>query len=105
MLFRILGHVVRRGWALVLLGWGFVLLATWLAAPPWDEVALDREFAFLPADAPSRRAEEVFKKAFPDSRLASNIVLVLHRADTEHLDQDREFIKDVVYPGLRQLAE
>ena len=105
MFFRFLGHVVRRAWALLLLGWGVLLLAVWLAAPPWNEVAVDRDFAFLPADAPSRRAEEVFENAFPDSRLTSNIVLVLYRGDTGHLNEDREFIEAVVYPGLRQIAE
>jgi RND superfamily putative drug exporter len=80
MIFRFLGQLVRRGWPLLLGGWAVFLGATWLAAPPWDEVAQDQEFAFLPPDSPSRRAEEGFAKVFPDDRSASNVVLVLHRA-------------------------
>jgi RND superfamily putative drug exporter len=107
MVFRLLGHLVCRAWGLLLAGWGLLLLTTWLAAPPWGEVAQDREFAFLPTDAPSRRAEEVHAQAFPNDRQASNTVLVLHRADNPpgHLDRDRKWIEDVLEPGLRQIAE
>jgi RND superfamily putative drug exporter len=91
----------------VLAGWGVLLLATWLAAPPWDEVAQDREFAFLPEDAPSRRAEAVFAQAFPEDHLASSIVLVLSRAGSSpgQLQSDLKFIEDDLYPSLRQIAE
>jgi RND superfamily putative drug exporter len=107
MVFRLLGHLVCRAWGLLLAGWGLLLLGTWLAAPPWGEVAQDREFAFLPPDTPSRRAEEIYAQAFPDDRQASNIVLVLHRSDNPpgHLDRDRKWIEDVLEPGLRQIAE
>ncbi len=107
MVFRLLGEVVRRAWPLLLAVWGLLLLATSFAAPPWDEVAEDKEFAFLPPDVPSRRAAEVFARAFPEHQPASNIVVVLHRADPEsaHLDRDRAFIEDVLEPELRKIAE
>jgi RND superfamily putative drug exporter len=107
MIFRILGRVVRRAWPLLLVAWGGAVLVTWLAAPPWEEIAPDREFAFLPADAPSRVAAEQLAKAFPDDKLASSIVLVLHRSDSPpgHLERDRQFVADVVEPALRKIAE
>ena len=107
MLFRFLGQVVRRGWPFLLAGWAALLLASWLAAPPWQEVAQDREFAFLPAKAPSRQAEEVYVKAFPTDRLASNIVLVLHRSGNEqpYLEGDLAFINTVLEPRCRKIAE
>src|SRR5689334_1044575 len=107
VMFRLLGQVVRRGWFLLLAGWALLFCATWYFAPPWDEVAQDREFAFLPPDAPSRRAEEMFAKAFPDERSASNVVLVLHRAGAgqEQFRDDLKFIGDVLEPGIRQIAE
>ena len=43
-------------------------------AASWDIVAEDKEFAFLPAGAPSRIAEDVYAKAFPDDRVASLMV-------------------------------
>ncbi len=106
-MFHTFGRWVRRAWPLFLAVWGLLLLGTWLAAPPWDEVAQDKEFAFLPANSPSRVAEEFFARAFPEDRLASNIVLVMHRPGGEsgHLDADRQFISDVLEPSLHQIAE
>lgn len=100
------GKFVSRFWYLMLAGWILVLAVCWAAAPPWDEVAQDREFAFLPADAPSRRAEDMYAKAFPDDKLASNVVLILHRSGSEgnQLDKDLKFIEDTLEPGLRQIA-
>jgi RND superfamily putative drug exporter len=105
--FSLLGRMVRWAWPLLLAGWGIVLLCTWLAAPPFEQVAVDREFAFLPADAPSRQAEDVYAREFPDDRLASTIVLVLHRADNDpgHLQRDLKFIDDVLEPRLRNIAD
>src|SRR5258708_13770528 len=77
-MFHLVGQLVRRTWPLLLLGWGLLLLASRHAAPPWEQVAQDREFAFLPETSPSRRAEEVFARAFPDDRLATNVLLALY---------------------------
>jgi putative drug exporter of the RND superfamily len=107
MIFSFLGHFVRKTWILVLAAWGLLLLGTWLAAPPWDQVAQDREFAFLPANAPSRQAGELYSKAFPQEDLSSNIVLVLHRSRTppNSFADDLKFIEDALEPGLREIAE
>lgn len=107
MVFRLLGQAVRRGWWLLLAVWIAILLATDFVAPPWDTVARDREFIFLPEDSPSRRAETVFAKAFPDDHSASNIVLVLDRADAgrESREKDLQFIDQAIEPGLRRIAE
>jgi RND superfamily putative drug exporter len=106
-MFRSLGQVVRWGWPLLLAGWVLLLFGTRRAAPPWEVVAQDRAFAFLPANAPSRQAEEVYAKAFPADRLDSNIVVVLHRSGNErqHLEGDLAFINAVLEPGLRKVAE
>src|SRR5690349_5685532 len=104
--FSILGRLVSRAWFLLLAGWILAVVVTRLAAPPWAEVAQDKEFEFLPEDAPSRRSAEVFARAFPDDHLASNVVLVVHRAGGEPggLDRDLKFIEDVLEPGLRAVA-
>jgi RND superfamily putative drug exporter len=106
-MFRLLGQTVRRGWPALLAGWALLLFVTWHFAPPWDQVAQDKEFAFLPPDSPSRRAEEVFAKAFPEDHSTTNIVLVLHRSGREpqHLRDDLKFIGDFLEPGLRQIAQ
>jgi RND superfamily putative drug exporter len=105
-MFTYLGKIVTRTWPIFLVLWLALLAAGRLTAPPWQEVAQDTEFASLPADAPSRRSGEIFAKAFPEDRLASNIVIVLERPDDGGLrEQDRKFIEDVLESGLRQIAE
>src|SRR4051794_25751204 len=107
MVYRYLGQIVRRAWPLLLAGWLLLFFVTWYFAPAWNDVAQDKQFALLPADSPSRRAEEIFIRAFPEDHLASNIVLVLHRegSDSGRLDEDLKFIESVLEPGLRKIAE
>ena len=106
MIFRFLGQLVRRAWWLLLAGWVVILLVTWYAAPSWNSVAQDQEFAFLPEDVPSRQADEMFAKAFPTDNTASNIVLVLHRTDkAPTLNETLKFIEKVLEPKLRQIAK
>jgi RND superfamily putative drug exporter len=107
MIFRHLGRLVCWAWAPLIVAWAVLLLGTHLVAPPFNEVAQDREFAFLPADMPSRQAEEVFHKAFPDEQSSSNIVLVLSRDSAAPADRQRDlkFIDDVLESGLFQIAE
>jgi RND superfamily putative drug exporter len=107
MFFRFLGHVVRRGWPFLLLGWVVIAFVTEHFAPPWDQVAQDKEFDFLPENLPSRQAEAIYAKAFPEDRTASNLVLVLSR-ETEGAQthqQDLDFIENTLEPGLRRIAE
>ncbi len=107
MIFRFLGQTVRRAWPLLLAVWAALLVYAWFAAPPWDEFAQDKEFSFLPEDSPSRRAAGVYAEAFPENKAASNIVLVLYRQNRvdDTFDRDRTFIKDVLEPALREIAE
>src|SRR5437867_2519219 len=76
--FAIFGKIVSRGWPIFVAGWIVLLAAVWWSAPPWREVAEDREFGFLPEDTPSRRGETLFQRAFPGELLTSNVVLVVN---------------------------
>ncbi len=107
MSFRILGNVVRRSWPFWLVGWVALAVGTWLAAPSWTAIGQDKEFSFLPPDAPSRRAAEVFGRAFPTDKAASNVVLVLNRTDDERasFESTLKLIETSLEPGLRQIAE
>jgi putative drug exporter of the RND superfamily len=106
-MFTFLGRVVRRAWLLLLAAWAALVIGTWLSAPAWRDIAQDREFAFLPEDAPSRVADKELAQAFPGDRYSSNIVLVIHRAanDPGRVVGDNQFIEDVLYPSLRKIAE
>jgi RND superfamily putative drug exporter len=72
-------------------------------APSWSSVGKSGEFAFLPADSPSRQAETQFDEAFPGQRVGSRIVLVVSRSDTELKADDRTFINETLAPRMRQL--
>ena len=117
MFFDILGRQVLRHWRAVLAFW-FVLLvcasgimAGWANSlnlfpfqiPGWRDVAKDGEFAFLPKDMPSLRAEELFEKAFPEDILSSSAVVVVRHTSGGIDDNDREFIRDVLTPKLEEL--
>lgn len=117
-MFQWLGNSVVRNWKLHLGLW--VLLAVcatgvtggWVnrlhifpaPIPRWNDIVEDGEFAFLPQDMPSIRAESLFHRAFPNDRLASSVVLVIER-DTELTDADRSFIEDELTPRLQELRD
>jgi uncharacterized membrane protein YdfJ with MMPL/SSD domain len=105
-MFRSLGQMISRFPLFFLAAWLLLLVGGWLAAPPWNAVAEDKEFAFLPANVPSRRGEDLLRQAFPDDRLASTVVLVVQRTGgASDLERDKKFIEDVLEPGLRQIAD
>lgn len=102
-----LGRIVSRTWPVWLIAWFLLWAGTWAVAPRWDEVAKDGEFNFLPRDIPSRRGEDLLRRAFPGHRAESSIVIVLTReGDRQELTEaDRRFITDVLRPELERIAE
>jgi RND superfamily putative drug exporter len=106
-MFRSLGKFITHYWPLVILAWiGGIVMLSW-AAPRWGDVARGGEFAFLPENFPSRRAETLLKEAFPNDLLRSTVVLVFQREDNPQGldDNDLQFIEDVVRPKLEAVAE
>ncbi|MFM8477515.1 MAG: hypothetical protein ACKOEO_17165, partial [Planctomycetaceae bacterium] len=61
MLFKSLGDLTARHAWLILAAWVAVVFASVAAAPSWDSVVQNGEFAFLPADSPSRVANARFR--------------------------------------------
>jgi RND superfamily putative drug exporter len=106
-MFALLGRGVRWAWPALLILWVLLLLGTWLASPPWSEVAQDKEFEFLPQSAPSRQAEAEYARAFPENKLTSSIVLLVYHngKQPEALARDNKFISEDLYPRLRQIAD
>jgi len=103
-MFHALGHFVSRQWPIVLLAWALVTgLAFWIA-PPWDQIVLDREFAFLPAEMSSRRGEDLFRRAFPKQMHPSTIGIVFERRDAALTPADKKFVAQNVEPGLLHIA-
>lgn len=105
-MFHTLGKLVSRTWPLLLVAWLVVLVVLVKIAPPWESVAREGEFAFLPKDSPSLAAEELFQKAW-GVPLASNLVIVVRResSPTGLLDGDKTFINDVLRERLEKIAD
>ena len=95
-MFSRLGHAISRYWLLVLLAWAAVVILASLAAPSLDSVAETGEFSFMPADSPSRLAEELLVEAFPKDILASSVVIVARRTSSEEglSEADWQFVDD-----------
>ena len=103
-MFAALGRFVAGRWAWLLPAWFAAVLAVVFVRPSWEEVTADGEFAFLPAGAPSLRAERLFRGAFSDDLLRSSVVLVFHRPrDPGGLGEaDDAFLRDDLLPELRR---
>lgn len=105
-MFQKLGNIVASSWPVVLLVWVILLAVSHFLAPPWNDVAEDKEFGFLPASSPSLVAETEFKKAFPEEQIGSSIVLVLtNPGGARQIQVGKDFIGDVLEPKLRKIAE
>jgi RND superfamily putative drug exporter len=84
-------------------GWVLLLIGLYLGAPAWNQISQSGEFAFLPADSPSRQAEKQFDGAFPGQRVGSRIVLVVSRSDGKLQAADSTFVNETLAARLRQL--
>ena len=118
-MFQRLGNGVIGHWKLTLAVWIFLAIAAnsvmsgWInnlglfqtKIPGWSDVAEDGEFAFLPKNMPSLKAEELFRRAFPSERLASNIVIVMQHPSSGIDEADRDFISKVLVPRLEEVQK
>lgn len=114
-MFQRLGRLAGRFPAPVILVWTAILLLSFSSAPDWTAVSQEGEFAFLPEDAPSRRAERLYREAFPrpdensddENRvhldpLGTLAVLVINREDRPAglSDDDLQFVAEVLQPAV-----
>lgn len=125
-MYRQLGDIVSRYPVLILVSWMVLVSICFVSSPEGQAVWTDGEFTFLPEDCSSRRAEELYRQAFPgtpveesaraDSSapkgaslqqdpLGSSIVIVLQRDDvpTGLEDRDWEFVSRTVLENLQEL--
>ena len=106
LMYQHLGHFISKRWPLVLIVWVVVTAVIVSLAPSWESVVADGEFAFLPEDSASRKAEVLFKGAFPDDMLSSSIVVVVRRVGGTGLQAaDKEFISSGLVPKLQSIVE
>ena len=79
-MFARLAHFVTRHWMLVILLWLFAVIGVRLAAPRWESITHDGDFAYLPAELPSVVGEQWMTEAFPRQRGRSQVVVAIVRA-------------------------
>lgn len=94
-MFELLGNWVNRYWMAILAFWVVLTIGLKLVAPSWNEVALDGDFDYLPAESTSRRGLDLLQNAFPDEHVKSQIVLVFAREESQLTGPDRQFAIDV----------
>ncbi len=70
---------VTQGWWWVILVWIAFAIAIRAVAPPWNEIAYDGDFEYLPPTMSSVAGGRLLDQAFPGERSRSQIVLVLGR--------------------------
>ncbi|MFM7036433.1 MAG: MMPL family transporter [Planctomycetaceae bacterium] len=106
MLFKSLGDLTARHAWLILAAWVAVVVASISAAPSWDSVVENGEFAFLPQDSPSRVANAAFRDAFPGDQMRSTLVLVARRESGGEglLDDDFAWLSEHVIPELHRMS-
>ena len=105
-MFSRLAAIVVRFWGVWLAGWVLLLLASSWAAPALDDVVTSGEFAFLPQDAPSRRGEDLFERAWGETVPSRVVIVVSCKAEGDRLNQDdRRFIDEGLAGALVELAE
>lgn len=117
MYHRLGENVSHHPWWIVAV-WVALLTSLLLWAPAPQQISKDGVLAFLPPDSPSRKAERVFREAFPNEGrdssevtgsqqdpLGSNIVIVVRREDQPNglTEADRKFVDEVLTPRLEEI--
>ena len=86
-----IGRWIHDARWVVIGAWLAAVLLLRIAAPPWSQVAMDGDLEYLPADTTTARAAELSKRAFPEDRSKSQMLLVFARDDRELSAVDRQF--------------
>jgi len=99
-MFHRLGNLVTRHWAVVIFAWLAAVAGLKLAqqldyAPRWDEVTLDGDLEFLPAETTSVRGMRLLRRAFPADRAKSQVVIVLARRNRRLTVADRTLARRI----------
>lgn len=92
-------------WWIALAAWGLTTLWATLAAPDWESVVTQGEFAFLPADSPSRLAEAQLKEAFPDADSGSSLLFLIEREEQQLEPSDLELVQERLFAVVNDVLQ
>jgi putative drug exporter of the RND superfamily len=91
---RLATFVIRRR-MLVVLAWLVAVVGVQLAAPRWQAIIHDGDFAYLPPTLPSVVGERWMSEAFPWQRGKSQVVVAIVRPDAPMTNDDVQVGYDV----------
>ena len=94
-MFARLAHLVTRRWLLVVLLWLVAVVGVRVAAPRWESITDDGDFAYLPANMPSVIGEYWMTEAFPRQRGRSQVVVAIARSEAPQTNDDIHVAYDV----------
>lgn len=80
---------------MILILWIVVTVGLRLAAPSWDDIAQDGDFAYLPEETTTLRGQRILSNAFPEDRAKSQVAMVVARPDRELSESDQFVAVDV----------
>lgn len=98
MFFPWLGKFVVRFSLAIIAFWTMLTLAAVILPPRWNDVTLDGDLAFLPANMPSVEAEKLFQSAFPHRQAKSQLVFAISRDDAPLDEDDLRFADHLASP-------
>ncbi len=96
---------VTTYWRPIVLTWLVVTVWMRVVAPTWQEIALDGDFEYLPAEMTSVAGGRLLDRAFPQERSRSQVILVLSRSDGSLRPADEIIGLDLLRRLYHRLAE
>ncbi|MDB5349397.1 MAG: putative superfamily drug exporter [Planctomycetota bacterium] len=101
-MFELLGRLVNRWGAFIVLAWLVVATIFWYFAPDWHSVTKDDDVSFFPPNYPSVVGQALLSRGFPDDVASSSAVIVAERrggplqaADLAHVDRVAKAMEDL----------
>ncbi|MEO1616586.1 MAG: MMPL family transporter [Planctomycetota bacterium] len=101
---EMLARFVTERWRTVLTLWIILTVVAVSISPPWDQIAQDGDFEYLPDRMNTVAAARVLDEAFPAERARSEIVLVLANEEQPLSDLDLMVGDDVLRRLHHQFA-
>ncbi len=90
-----LSHCLTQRWYWFVFGWIALTIGLRLTSPAWESVVKDGDFEFLPAESPSRVGLAALRRAFPEDKAKSQMVLLFATMDGPATTQDKCTTLDV----------
>jgi putative drug exporter of the RND superfamily len=92
---RVAALLVRRWWA-VLLGWVLLVGVLLSAAPPFGDVAIFDNSAYLPPGSAAQRGQDLLEEGWPADAFTRSVTIAFVRADAPLGPEDEALVRAVV---------